>query len=166
MEILNVGLGELLFILVIALLVFGPERMPELARQAGRLLAQLRGATDELQRALMSETQPFRDTYDETKREIEASARPLTEVQDELRAATRPLQEARKELDSNLSAVKSAFKPVSGTVERGQGQKPGADDEAGQAQIVPEPEIVPETQEAGESPTGTSSRSEAIDEGA
>jgi sec-independent protein translocase protein TatB len=40
--VFNVGLGELAAILVVCLLVFGPQRLPEMARQTGRLLGQLR----------------------------------------------------------------------------------------------------------------------------
>jgi sec-independent protein translocase protein TatB len=38
MEILGIGPGEFFFILIILLVVVGPERLPDLARQAGRLL--------------------------------------------------------------------------------------------------------------------------------
>jgi sec-independent protein translocase protein TatB len=38
MEFLGIGPGELLFILVVLLVAVGPERLPGLARQAGRLL--------------------------------------------------------------------------------------------------------------------------------
>ena len=37
----NVGLGELAAIILVCLLVFGPQRLPEMARQTGRLLGQL-----------------------------------------------------------------------------------------------------------------------------
>ncbi len=43
----GVGLQELLVILVIALLVFGPQRLPELGRMIGRALRELRRASDE-----------------------------------------------------------------------------------------------------------------------
>ena len=41
----NVGLGEILTILLVCLVVFGPERLPEIARQVGRALGKLRLAT-------------------------------------------------------------------------------------------------------------------------
>ena len=38
----SLGAPEILVILVVALLVLGPERLPEAARQAGRALAEMR----------------------------------------------------------------------------------------------------------------------------
>ena len=39
---LNMGPAELLLILVVALLVLGPTKLPEAARQAGRALSEVR----------------------------------------------------------------------------------------------------------------------------
>src|SRR5579872_4037434 len=39
-------LPELIIILVIGLIVFGPERLPEMAAQAGRMVRELRSALD------------------------------------------------------------------------------------------------------------------------
>ena len=41
----NVGIGEVFVIVLVCLVVFGPERLPEMARQAGRLLGKLRLTT-------------------------------------------------------------------------------------------------------------------------
>jgi len=50
--VFNVGIGEIITILLVCLLVFGPERLPEIARQVGRALGKLRlasqGALDQL----------------------------------------------------------------------------------------------------------------------
>lgn len=44
----NVGMAEILMIAVIGLLVFGPRRLPEMARQAGRALNEFKRVTGEL----------------------------------------------------------------------------------------------------------------------
>lgn len=41
----NFGLQEMLLVAAIALVVFGPERLPELARNAGKLIARFRAET-------------------------------------------------------------------------------------------------------------------------
>jgi len=48
----GVGFQELLVILVIALLVFGPKKLPELARSMGRAFAEFRRASTELRQHL------------------------------------------------------------------------------------------------------------------
>ena len=45
---LNIGAGELIFILVAALLVLGPKRLPELARSIGKFVREFRRQTDEV----------------------------------------------------------------------------------------------------------------------
>lgn len=59
MELFGVGPGELLLILALALVVLGPERLPEVARQVGHLAAELqrlaRQVTVELQESLEAE---------------------------------------------------------------------------------------------------------------
>lgn len=44
----NLGAPEILVIAVFALLVFGPQKLPEIARSAGRALREFKKATSEL----------------------------------------------------------------------------------------------------------------------
>jgi TatA/E family protein of Tat protein translocase len=48
----GIGPMELMAILVVALLVFGPKRIPELARTLGRGLAEFRRASSDLRQSL------------------------------------------------------------------------------------------------------------------
>jgi Tat protein translocase TatB subunit len=50
----GIGTGELLLIMLIALIVLGPERMPKLARDLGRALADFRRTSDELRNEFMN----------------------------------------------------------------------------------------------------------------
>jgi sec-independent protein translocase protein TatA len=49
---LNIGPQELLLVLVVALLVVGPARLPELGRSIGKGLRELRKAQDEVRRTI------------------------------------------------------------------------------------------------------------------
>lgn len=48
----SLGFPEMLFILVLALLIFGPKRLPELGRTLGRGLSEFRKASNELKRSI------------------------------------------------------------------------------------------------------------------
>jgi sec-independent protein translocase protein TatA len=47
MDFFGIGLGEVLLILVVALIIWGPKRLPEIARTLGRTLHSLRKATND-----------------------------------------------------------------------------------------------------------------------
>lgn len=49
------GFPELIFILVLALLVFGPKRLPEIGRTIGRGMAEFRKASNDLKRSINTE---------------------------------------------------------------------------------------------------------------
>ncbi len=51
----SLGFPELIFILVLALLIFGPRKLPEIGRSIGRALGEFRRATTDLKRTLDSE---------------------------------------------------------------------------------------------------------------
>jgi len=44
----NIGLPEMIFIMVIALLVFGPKKLPEIGRTIGKAIREFKKSTDEI----------------------------------------------------------------------------------------------------------------------
>lgn len=106
MELLGVGPGEILLILVIMLLVFGPERLPEFARQAGRFVVRVR---DWIQRSpdaamvlraraeLESELQAIRA---ELTREVESVRQDLQSVRSDLADAGKLIEQSAQEAAS------------------------------------------------------------------
>lgn len=52
---MNLGIPELLVIFLVALIVFGPRKLPELGRTLGRGLNEFRRASNELKRTLDDE---------------------------------------------------------------------------------------------------------------
>lgn len=49
------GVPEMLFILVLILLIFGPKRLPEVGRMVGKGLGEFRRASNELKRSIQTE---------------------------------------------------------------------------------------------------------------
>lgn len=69
----NIGGGEFIGIAIFALLIFGPKRLPEIGRNVGRALAQLRKATGELKEG-------FNLGFDEEPLFLTGPARPTRPV--------------------------------------------------------------------------------------
>src|ERR1700694_404554 len=71
MNILGMGPMEPLFVLVLALIVFGPAKLPEIMAQVGKAIGDFRRATselsDEFNRTIQSELQETRAVVDETR---------------------------------------------------------------------------------------------------
>lgn len=74
------GLGstELLFILVIALIFFGPRKLPQLARSMGKGLAEFRKASDDFKRTWEREV-ALESTRIEDNSMLEANSQPTYE---------------------------------------------------------------------------------------
>jgi TatA/E family protein of Tat protein translocase len=53
-----IGFTEMAVIFIVALLVFGPNKLPELARNLGKSLAEFRRASNDLRRSIMEADVP------------------------------------------------------------------------------------------------------------
>jgi TatA/E family protein of Tat protein translocase len=76
----GIGGPELVVILVIALIVLGPSKLPEIARTLGKGLHEFRRATDDLRDQIMTEPreEPRLQTAEQRDAETTASAAPLS----------------------------------------------------------------------------------------
>ena len=70
----SLGVPELIFILVLALLIFGPRKLPEIGRTLGRGMAEFRKASTDLKRTLNAEVDALDD--DIKQRDQQRSRRP------------------------------------------------------------------------------------------
>lgn len=68
------GFPELMLIFVVALLVFGPRKLPEIGRTLGKALGEFRKATDDLKNTIEREVQV------EEQKQLLAQIRPASEV--------------------------------------------------------------------------------------
>lgn len=126
---LNIGAGEIAVILVVALLVLGPKRLPELARVVGKFVREFRRQTDEVRTTL--ETEFYRMDQDLLKEEIKPI--PQYDASGQLPAITGPLDGGRRvadELDAahpNPHGAEGHGEHDSGHGEHGQGDSGHAD---------------------------------------
>ena len=52
---MNLGMPEMIFIFLLALVMFGPKKLPELGRQLGKALAEFKKASNEFKNQLEAE---------------------------------------------------------------------------------------------------------------
>jgi len=72
MNIFGIGLPEMGLILVIALLIFGPKKLPEIGRSLGKTLKGLQQASNDFQEEFKKEAQNIEETVN-MKAELESS---------------------------------------------------------------------------------------------
>src|SRR5437879_11850477 len=55
MDFMNLGFPEMIFIFLLALIIFGPKKLPEIGRQIGRALNEFKRASNEFKSQIESE---------------------------------------------------------------------------------------------------------------
>ena len=76
----NIGLPELLIILAIALIVFGPNKLPELAKAVGKAMREFKKATDEVKESFVTETKDLEEVKDSLTKDYYAGLMEDTSV--------------------------------------------------------------------------------------
>ncbi|MBI2954686.1 MAG: twin-arginine translocase TatA/TatE family subunit [Chloroflexi bacterium] len=73
MNFLGIGPGELILILIVALIVFGPGKLPEIGSAFGKGIREFRRATNEV-------TKEFSESVSEVKQPIDQIRQPIQDV--------------------------------------------------------------------------------------
>jgi sec-independent protein translocase protein TatA len=105
-------LPELLIIMVVALIVFGPSRLPEVGSSVGKAMREFRRATSEIEDAVMQHTDEEEEYEDQTFPHIppapdEPSVEALTPTVDTLSQRRAARQQARE-----AAGAETAEQPV------------------------------------------------------
>ena len=132
----NVGLGEIVAIVLVTLLLFGPERLPEMARQAGRFLGRLRLTTQDALDQLKDETD-LKDLNLPDLRigSLRSQARDYVRELMDVEGQMAELEREREQLKAALDAEQNGDGP------KGAGEQDGVagDAEASTADLGPPP---------------------------
>ena len=102
----GIGGGELIFIIFIALMLFGSEKIPDVARTMGKAMAQLKNATNDIKSeiqkgveangidtSLKELTSSFTDEVEKVKSHIDSTILPeTTKLKEDLDNLTGPIK--------------------------------------------------------------------------
>jgi TatA/E family protein of Tat protein translocase len=145
------GVPELLFILVLALLIFGPKKLPEIGRTVGKAMGEFRRASNELRRTINTEM-----ALDEEDRKPAIGS---------LRAPARDSESAPAGAAGAAAAVEAVQAiPASGAVPRAEtGETAGAEEPV--AESAEQPPAHADAHAEGESTVATGGDGEHSAEG-
>jgi sec-independent protein translocase protein TatB len=97
---MTIGWQEVFLLMVLALVVFGPNRLPDLARQVGRFVGEIRRISREFENEVREVTDPIH-------RELAAAAEPIEREVREAEAAARELYD----VDDDFSVFQTKPEP-------------------------------------------------------
>ena len=100
----SIGMPELIIIFVIALIIFGPRKLPELGRSLGKSLAEFKRASNELKSTLEEEIR-----MEEQRAKVETTSKPA-ETSSPTSAHTESPTSIHTEGPASVDPVESATK--------------------------------------------------------
>ncbi len=95
-----IGAQELIIIFVIALIVFGPRKLPQLGKSLGRSIGEFKRASNELRSTLEQEIR-----VEETRKEI---MEPIENISNEAKEAIKKATELEDDFEGELEDASSA----------------------------------------------------------
>ncbi len=72
--------GEIFIIIIMVLIIFGPKRIPEIARKAGKAMSEVRKASNTIKNEIMSESDNIRDSLEKEAKEIKGEIKDATSL--------------------------------------------------------------------------------------
>jgi TatA/E family protein of Tat protein translocase len=89
----GLGAGEILIILVLAFLLFGPKQLPEVGRQVGKAVKGLKETADDLRKSVEPEVNLIQQEVKMVEQDLEASVK---EAEEEVNAIAKSEQKEQK----------------------------------------------------------------------
>lgn len=103
----GIGLPELVIIIIVALLVVGPSKLPEVARSLGRALGEFRRMADDVKETIQTEMSLEEEKKEESK-ELKEEQKGQTEAHAEQKEGSGPQEEGPVEQEKEEGLKKQA----------------------------------------------------------
>jgi sec-independent protein translocase protein TatB len=114
-EFLGIGYQEVLLVLVLMLVVVGPQRMPQVAYQIGRAVREMQKYARAVRDEFSDEWQYLDAQAKEIRGEVDSAGRDLAEVRRSLRAETAQMDEELKAATSDVQNALPEARPAERT---------------------------------------------------
>jgi len=116
----SVGPTELILIFIVALLVFGPKKLPEIGKSVGKALREFKKASEEIKGRIEEEIQAseIKDIGKDIKAEVQG-------LHDEIKkqVPASPFEDLKKEISTGAKSLQDDIHKDIGSHETGEGQK-------------------------------------------
>lgn len=91
--------AEIAVIIFVILLVFGADKVPEIARTAGKTMKSIREATDDIKYEITKESYKVKDTGIDLKKEVEDQTKSLQQHSDKI----------KEDIENTIGPIKRKF---------------------------------------------------------
>jgi TatA/E family protein of Tat protein translocase len=128
----NIGIPELLIIVAIALIVFGPSKLPELAKAFGRAMREFKKATEEVKESFEAETKDL----EEIKHTL-TDENLLADVTDEISSPAPTIEEISAQQEPSVPAETPPLEEASTQTEGDKVEEKKKEESEGEKEGIP-----------------------------
>lgn len=108
MNFLGIGLPEIVLILIIAVIVVGPQRIPEVAVQLARAIRYLRGYATGVTAQMRAELDELTREYEEVRKELQEVRQVVSK---DLSSASEDMDRATEDINRGLQESQPIIEP-------------------------------------------------------
>ena len=110
----NIGFSELILILVVALVIFGPDKLPEVGKTMGKTIKEFKAAVNKIDSEIKKEVNDVAQAtgMDETLKDLKQAEQSLKGIDKNLKDISKinPLKNEMDDLSQDLKKAENAMK--------------------------------------------------------
>lgn len=111
----GIGGSELIFIIFIALMLFGSDKIPEIARTLGKTMAQIKNATNDIKHEI---NKTAKDNGLDANSITGGISDEIKKAKEEMNQSLNPLQDISSDIENPIQQVKEDIENLTGPIKR------------------------------------------------